>query len=1659
MSYIKSTLTDISCKVTNVVTDQYQIFTSKSSTELTLFIDDTINVFKEKINNALYSSYKTNSDCLFLWIEIDSKTIPITFSYDQDINYDKLFTDEYDIHFVDKSGNAKHVSLVYLDDLLIQSIFERYSIKGQLQIYVVHIQDWFTHKQIPVKKYTNKNWPSQLPSLDIFYHGFVKKYWPRLTMDHITTMKYPKSNKQFQTMIHETTRFLNDFFQEKQNKHTINCLKNDIQLLKINTPCSKDVTVNLIRLFSDIELSENIPFSKLVLDDYIDTYYKLYKPSIDETTINRSMIEHWIKDFKKDNIYGYNKYINFNQVLLLKLYYQTWYVSLIIHQNGNVDIIFDRTKLTLDKDKSIMYTNPEFTKDIFQKLIDTCNEFLDKIDESFVGLSNPMIIDKQCLENNNSISKVDVLNCELRYPRFQWKEPTIHNFYDNLYPFTRKIQEKYYYQLKNEDSVYLRYKRVNNYNNDETIDSVISTLSNPRLGLSKENIVDKIQTTFDLPLEQANEKYDDWWSQAQNKIADDKRYYSIFSTSEPGVETTIIQRVGSNDTIVELNGINSFLELNQIMVFLETSFWIYSEFISTKKDWNMYKLFQKKNTHKKQYDSLITSTNQENDIDLLDESPDEIYANPVVVNPINESEEVESPQEDFVDPFLIDDDDDIMEGGDVDITRYMIRRLTDSQRDPNLFNFNPLQKDKQGKKLTYTRICQSSQRRQPIVVSNQELKQIDDHDKLVGSKSYYKPPGKHSLKFGSTLDKKQEFNYICPRYWDIENNISLAPDKLYNPTLFTDKQLYDSLSSNDSIDPNTKKPFMNMYQTSKQFDSETKSKLIDILWDHIPAGMWDARKIIPANKTKGKVEQTIYDRRQTSFWRNTDPLKVDEYIVNSLGPDYREENIDMPCCFTKTTFSKKKIQVPNKFIVSYQIPSNDNSIGDLNEPFYELCKQNMDFYGKESNIVDTMRKVKELIKKKPTNYIKQIKQFINKEYYQKIEKVESEGIGLKDLKSYGFFKMGVGKQNKESLLLSFSKIFSMNVVDLKNYIKKNYTIDLYQCSNLPNVFQTESTLESLDLFKKSKHIFHNFLIPMIDTLFIDLQSINTLDALTNYFETSSQGKTYDYIYKLFLSYTNYINYVDSGEYKRDEYFIYPIETLFDVNVIVFEDIFNDMKIKTPLSNTYHDQRYICLLQKNIYYEPILFHMEYTNQSDINYLKPIQSEFTEEEYDILRRYSKLTLNPVYIFTPNDSNQESYNKEAYNYLCELFKKDGQLLSFETLFSEHYQKFETIIENYQIQNVTIQSIYIDGYHQATHLLTKDDYLIPIKPMNPPLLNLSKLSIIYDLFTVKSYHSIDEYKQFFKQIKTSKDSYKIEGLVVENKTIVNILVNGSYVPVLPELYKSSTKYPVKCYIDIRKLDRDIQLHRVLSDPYHVFDDTYTYEQTINNTFNENLVYFIKQNPSFTKTYVVETKQEVDENKDILLTWMLKGDYIVPTNKLHDIHTMGTIIDSKQVSNGYEIKVKCEPLNLIQKILRDPIRINEDKRILLYSIIYVLSKQVIVTDTVDKQQTIPSKICEQSENCEYPCVTNSSTCKLTIDDNSYDGKSLLRKFCWKFVDLLLIYKGDLQELSYYKIEPYELEKTKKRFEYFFTYRDYIDHHILDYLFQIKSDYIHPYYM
>ena len=78
------------------------------------------------------------------------------------------------------------------------------------------------------------------------------------------------------------------------------------------------------------------------------------------------------------------------------------------------------------------------------------------------------------------------------------------------------------------------------------------------------------------------------------------------------------------------------------------------------------------------------------------------------------------------------------------------------ENDPDLF----LKKDTPGYH-SYSRGCPGQSKRQPVLITDEEKKYIDEKDKKLGISSYGE-----SIRYGSG-DKKS--NYICPRYWCIRD--------------------------------------------------------------------------------------------------------------------------------------------------------------------------------------------------------------------------------------------------------------------------------------------------------------------------------------------------------------------------------------------------------------------------------------------------------------------------------------------------------------------------------------------------------------------------------------------------------------------------------------------------------------------------------------------------------------------------------------------------------------------------------------------------------------------------------------------------------------------------------------------------------------------------
>ena len=73
-----------------------------------------------------------------------------------------------------------------------------------------------------------------------------------------------------------------------------------------------------------------------------------------------------------------------------------------------------------------------------------------------------------------------------------------------------------------------------------------------------------------------------------------------------------------------------------------------------------------------------------------------------------------------------------------------------------------------GNYSSYSKICQSTTKRQPVILTDSELEKINkEHNGFLRDEDV--------IKYGS--DKDKQFNYICPRYWCLKTNSPIDPNE------------------------------------------------------------------------------------------------------------------------------------------------------------------------------------------------------------------------------------------------------------------------------------------------------------------------------------------------------------------------------------------------------------------------------------------------------------------------------------------------------------------------------------------------------------------------------------------------------------------------------------------------------------------------------------------------------------------------------------------------------------------------------------------------------------------------------------------------------------------------------------------------------------------
>lgn len=108
---------------------------------------------------------------------------------------------------------------------------------------------------------------------------------------------------------------------------------------------------------------------------------------------------------------------------------------------------------------------------------------------------------------------------------------------------------------------------------------------------------------------------------------------------------------------------------------------------------------------------------------------------------------------------------------------YKMELAGTSLHNPNLFEERMKKREpylfvtKNGKFTNYSTLCQSSAKKQPVILTQEEKDKIDAKDQSIGSKSY-----QHAIKYGT--DPAKQHWYICPRYWCLQTNTSMTEEEV-----------------------------------------------------------------------------------------------------------------------------------------------------------------------------------------------------------------------------------------------------------------------------------------------------------------------------------------------------------------------------------------------------------------------------------------------------------------------------------------------------------------------------------------------------------------------------------------------------------------------------------------------------------------------------------------------------------------------------------------------------------------------------------------------------------------------------------------------------------------------------------------------------------------
>ena len=540
----------------------------KHQVQSRIYLSDTIGDILHKIAWAIPKQSYTGAD-IFAWLPLNKGDIPsLSQTYPLSVHHEisngiinPFLEKTYDDNFVTEEGISKQDPQLTMRNStkLLSEVLEEISYTSEIKIYFTTIDDY-------LEWLSNEEFREGL-SDEQFFHGILKKYWPqclslRSLVEPIAREKVIMSQRRKAAEKVVKTLNAQKEIQEVNADLNFSLEKCVPKLLVYQNKIDSENSLNLYKIFKELELSKDVPFLRLYTDNYLDSLVKMYKPALNTShyakpekgcIVDESLFEQWTDNIKIPTIFGRATYTNRTNTITMIVWNDTGvkkakysnYAKMMIGLDGSVKIYLEK----LNSDIS-------FDSNVILDLLKPCNRIL----KDLVKYS----------ESNMKLSIVRDLpvfiHSEYIYDIADYNVPKLRAIVDNLFTEFLILEDNSLTagHIRSND-IQLLYLKGGGIRDKRFLQTFIKNLHKRQL--SPELIQHKLKDRFLMNDEQSATAYADW-----------SRIYMDETLRHPRIDddcVTITLKKVTDKISVSVLGVKSLQQLHELMSTVEFMLGIY----------------------------------------------------------------------------------------------------------------------------------------------------------------------------------------------------------------------------------------------------------------------------------------------------------------------------------------------------------------------------------------------------------------------------------------------------------------------------------------------------------------------------------------------------------------------------------------------------------------------------------------------------------------------------------------------------------------------------------------------------------------------------------------------------------------------------------------------------------------------------------------------------------------------------------------------------------------------------------------------------------------------------------------------------------------------------------------------------------------------------